>query len=164
MVTFDVAPHQRFTVRAAAIFRRDGHVLIHRAVKDDFWVVPGGRVEFGEAAAETVQREILEEMAMTAKIGALRYVVENFFTLDGFRVHELGYYFDGEITGAFPFAPDGAVCFRSCEVDAAQTELEFAWVRPEPETLVARRLYPMPLRTMLAQPGDGCQHLVIHEP
>jgi 8-oxo-dGTP pyrophosphatase MutT (NUDIX family) len=166
MLTFDVAPRERFTVRAAAIIRRDGHVLLHRGVNDDFWVLPGGRIEFGETAAATIEREMIEELARPAKVVALRYVVENFFSHDGFRVHELGYYFDAEITGDFPFAADGVVCFRSRDRDlsSVETELEFAWVRPEPATLIARRLYPMPLRTLLARPGGGTEHLVIHEP
>jgi hypothetical protein len=103
-------------------------------------------------------------MVTPAKVTGLRYVVENFFTDDGFRVHELGYFFDAEITGEFPFAADGAVCFRAREVDLAQTEIEFAWVRPEPAILIARRLYPMPLRTSLHRPSAGVEHLVIHEP
>jgi ADP-ribose pyrophosphatase YjhB (NUDIX family) len=83
----------RFQVRAAAIIREQGYVLLHRAEGDDFWALPGGRVDLGEEAAQTVVRELHEELGVIASCGSLKYVVENFFQYDGARYHEIGYYF-----------------------------------------------------------------------
>ena len=57
MIVMD-AGESRFQLRAGALIRSNGHILIHRAVGDPFWVLPGGRVEFHEAGAETLAREI----------------------------------------------------------------------------------------------------------
>ena len=61
MLSFDVGAG-KFQARAAAIIRREDHILIHRMIRDPFWTLPGGRVEFGEDAATTVAREIAEEL------------------------------------------------------------------------------------------------------
>jgi len=53
MICFDTE-HGRFNFRSVAIIIHDAHVLIHRAVADEFWALPGGRVEFFETSGEMV--------------------------------------------------------------------------------------------------------------
>src|SRR4051794_5094257 len=84
---------QRFQVRAAAVIFDDEHVLLHRAPGDDFWSLPGGRVEVGEEASATVTREIKEELGVGVTCGELLHLAENFFDLHGRRNHEIGLYF-----------------------------------------------------------------------
>lgn len=40
----------------------------------DFWSVPGGGVDPGEALVPALEREILEETGITAKVGRLVYI------------------------------------------------------------------------------------------
>ena len=101
MLSFSHQGH-RFHLRAAAVVVHDGHLLLHRAPGDDFWSLPGGRVEAGETAADAVARELREELGTTAQVGALRCVVENFFAYAGERHHELGLYFDVALPAGSP--------------------------------------------------------------
>ena len=82
MISFDFGSH-KFQVRAAAIFIWRSSVLLHRLEDDSFWALPGGRVEPGENAAETVVREMREELEQDAVCGPLTYVANlrrrNFF-------------------------------------------------------------------------------------
>ena len=80
MISF-IVDGVRFNFRAAAVIVDDGYVLLHRAAHEDFWSLPGGRVEAGEASAATVARELTEELgpACDARVGRLLWVVENFF-------------------------------------------------------------------------------------
>lgn len=84
---------QRFQVRAAAVVLHDGHVLLHRAPGDEYWALPGGRVEVGEQASATIVREMKEELGEDIECGQLLHVAENFFDLSGRRNHEIGFYF-----------------------------------------------------------------------
>lgn len=52
------------------------HILLHKM--DDFWVLPGGGVEF-EATTEGLKREFKEELGIEIKIKKLLWVAENFF-------------------------------------------------------------------------------------
>ena len=82
----------RFNFRAAAVIVDAGYALLHRASFEDFWSLPGGRVEAGEPSAATVARELAEELgpACQARVERLLWVIETFFTYEGVRVHELG--------------------------------------------------------------------------
>ncbi|HSW03928.1 NUDIX hydrolase [Aquabacterium sp.] len=84
---------QRFQVRAAAIILHDDFVMLHRGPGDDYWALPGGRVEVGEEASVTVVREMMEELGEAVHCGPLLHVAENFFDLAERRNHEIGFYF-----------------------------------------------------------------------
>jgi len=94
-----------FNFRAAAVIVDDGYALLHRASYEDFWSLPGGRVEVGEPSATTVARELAEELgpACEARVERLLWIVENFFEYEGERVHELGMYYLVTLGASCPY-------------------------------------------------------------
>jgi len=155
MLSFDVSG-SRFQMRAVAIIVRDGHILIHRATHEQFWSLPGGRIEFGETAAETLEREVMEELGTSSRVGALRFLVENLFAYEGRAVHEIGWYFDVDLTGSFPPVADG-ICHRV--VDGG-TQLEFRWIPLDGEALRTFPLLPPMLSVQLLDPTPGFRHII----
>ncbi len=83
-----------FNFRAAAVIIHGKRVLLHRAQYEDFWSLPGGRVEMLEPASDGLRREMLEELGETVDIGRLLWIGENFFEFRGADFHELGMYFE----------------------------------------------------------------------
>ena len=156
MLAFRLRQDRRFQMRAVAIIRHEGHVLIHKATHETFWALPGGRVEYGETAAEAVEREIAEELGCTSKIGPLRYLVENFFVYDGEGCHEIGWYYGVDLTSAFPFVT-GDICHRATE---GSYDLEFRWVRCDAETFGLYPLMPPMLAAQLVDLNPGFRHIV----
>lgn len=94
MITFEHGD-RRFNLRAVGvILDGDGRrVLIHRASHEDFWTLPGGRVEMGESAAEALVREMREELGVHVEVGRLLWVVEGFMEFLERRWHEVSFYF-----------------------------------------------------------------------
>jgi ADP-ribose pyrophosphatase YjhB (NUDIX family) len=92
MITFkqDAA---RFTYRVAAIATHNNHVLFEQAPSKTFWNPPGGRAELGETAAESLVREMREELGTEITIVRLLYVVEQFFSHKDISHQTLGLYF-----------------------------------------------------------------------
>ncbi|MGZ3638562.1 MAG: NUDIX hydrolase [Ktedonobacterales bacterium] len=82
-----------FTHRAVGVCVDDGYVLLHRSVNDDFWSLPGGRIELGEASLQAIVREMREELGLDAHTERLLWIVENFFTYGDVSHHELGMYY-----------------------------------------------------------------------
>jgi ADP-ribose pyrophosphatase YjhB (NUDIX family) len=66
-------------VGCGAAILRDGRLLLVKRLKDPeagCWNLPGGKVEFGEHAAEAAQREIAEELGIEILVTRLLGVVE----------------------------------------------------------------------------------------
>jgi 8-oxo-dGTP pyrophosphatase MutT (NUDIX family) len=83
----------KFNPRVAAVALHEDRVLLHRIEKDDFWSLPGGRIEAGESSADALRRETAEEMDADLKIGRMIWVVENFFEYENQPYHEIGFYY-----------------------------------------------------------------------
>lgn len=147
----------QFQVRAAAVLIDQGRLLVHRAVGDAFWCLPGGRVEAGEDSARTVERELLEELGERVQAERLLLVVENFYEHADLGRHEIGFYHRCHL------APGSALAqhqqpFAGIEL-GLPAPLEFAWV-PLAE-VPALTLYPECLRTLaLDEPDAVTRHVI----
>ncbi len=89
---------------AICICRRGDLILVaegHDSKKDQTFYRPlGGTIEFGERGDETVRREFREEIA--ADLADVRYLgmLENIFTYEGRRGHEIVLVYDGRLSDA----------------------------------------------------------------
>ena len=148
---------QRFNYRIAAVFVDDGHLLVHRAESDPFWALPGGRAEMRELAADTVRREMREELGEEVRVERLLGVVENLFRYSGLDYHELGMYWLAHLPATSP-RRDKAAWFHG---DDGGTPLVFRWVPlAEVATLDLR---PAFLRTAVGALPAAVEHVVVIE-
>lgn len=150
----------RFNLRAAGIALREGRVLVHRAQWDTHWTLPGGRVEVGEESDVALAREIEEEMGVIARIGALRFVMENFFSYNGISFHEMGLYYAVTLPEAFPFRTDGEICHECVDGNA---HLQFKWVDAREPSLAEIGFQPERLRGRLLGSDAGLTHITHRE-
>lgn len=60
---------KRMEMGVKALILNNGKFLVmhNNGVKEDLWELPGGRMEFGETAEETLKREIQEETGLGIK-------------------------------------------------------------------------------------------------
>ena len=80
-------------IQALALVRQADRILVEKGrdeVKDEtFFRLLGGTVEFGETGAESLRRELLEELGAEADVGRLVATIENLFTYEGEQAHEI---------------------------------------------------------------------------
>ncbi len=88
MIKFQKGNNQ-FNFRSIALFIKEDHILIQKDLKDDFWALPGGRVEFFETSADTVVREIHEELGWKVQVVRPIWFIENFFQIGKTNFHEV---------------------------------------------------------------------------
>ena len=96
-------------IRAAALAVRDDRILLarHRKGGREYYLLPGGGVEEGELARDTLVRELREEAGVDCEIRDLRYVVET-RSPDGGR-HVLQLVFETGISGEIGASTDPRV-------------------------------------------------------
>jgi len=87
-ITIDV-DNYKLNVRAAGIMIHNGKILVHRNINSDHYALIGGRVEIGESSADTVKREINEELGKNIEITGYISTIENFFEMKGSKYHEI---------------------------------------------------------------------------
>ena len=87
-ITIDV-DNYKLNVRSAGVMIHNGKILVHRSINSDHYALIGGRVEIGENSADTIKREIKEELGKNIKITGYISTIENFFEMKGSKYHEI---------------------------------------------------------------------------
>ena len=137
----------------AVILRPDGKFLMVGNPGADYLYSVGGRVRFGETAAEAVAREVQEETGVALAVERLGFVHENYFygdggALRGKLVYEISFFFYMKTPA--DFCP---VCHSRTE-DGRREFLE--WVAADDP----RTLYPEFFRSELSRPTPGVKHFL----
>lgn len=87
-ITIDVENY-KLNVRAAGVIIHNGKILLHRNINSNHYALIGGRVEIGESSADTIKREIKEELGKDIEITGYISTIENFFEMKGSKYHEI---------------------------------------------------------------------------
>lgn len=86
---------------AICLFRRGERILVMEGYdptkREQFFRPLGGGIEFGERGQETVQRELREEIQAEAQDIRYLFTLENIFTFNGQRGHEIVLVYDGRL-------------------------------------------------------------------
>ena len=150
----------RFNYRVAGAAIRDGHVLVCREDDDDYCMLPGGRVEMGEASNVALVREMAEELAMPVAVGRLLFTYESFYGRAGDRFHELGYVYAIELPD--DVRPGGAQPFLVREDEGHL--LQFSWLPLAGPALTEASLQPPWLPERLRMSGTAPENVIFHAP
>ena len=129
-------------------------MLLHRAVVDDFWAMPGGRCELGEPTEVALCREMQEEMGLAVRVERLLWVIEHFLTWRGTAHHELGFYYLLDPGPELVCDPD--TLFYGQE---GTLQLIFRWFPVD--ALEQVTLYPVFLRRALRHLPAQTEHIVL---
>ena len=90
---------QMIRPRVAVVLVEDGKILLmkHRKGEREYWVLPGGGVEFGETLEEAGMRELMEETGLEVRLMHLLFISES-IPPDKHR-HVQNFYFQGKRVG-----------------------------------------------------------------
>ena len=94
-ITIDVGDY-KLNVRAAGVMIHNGKILVHKSINSDHYALVGGRVEVGENSADTIKREIKEELGKDIEIKRYISTIENFFEMKGSKYHEIIFIYEIE--------------------------------------------------------------------
>ncbi len=173
MISFEIGA-VRFNCRAVAVIldRDERRVLLHKALFEDFWSLPGGRIEIGEASIDALKREMREELSVEVEVDRLLWVSEEFFEYLGTEWHGIGLYFLVRLPGDCPiyehdswsgieeFVED---IFVPEDLRAENNKLELVFQWCDREALHEFTLYPPFLADGLRILPESTQHVIRHE-
>ena len=84
----------------AAVIERDGRILVTRRLRDThlagLWEFPGGKCDPGESHEACLQREMIEELGVSARVGDEILVTEHAYPERTVRLHFRRCEIDGE--------------------------------------------------------------------
>ncbi len=121
-------PVEQIRPVAIAVIQDRGRLLVFKG-KDGrrtYYRPLGGGIEPGERAAETVQRELKEEIGATVRVGTRLGVLENLFRLKGRARHEIVTVFEAELRDRW-FATQRVLPAREADGEP----MEVRWVPME---------------------------------
>jgi ADP-ribose pyrophosphatase YjhB (NUDIX family) len=131
---------------ALAIIQRDDSFLVF-PVPDEVkkavgYRPPGGTIEFGERGADTVVRELSEELDLEVVVSKYLGTLENIFTYLGRPGHELARIYQARFADSAAYRRDSFACI---EADGAA----FTCVWKQRAALTRETLYPEGLMDLL---------------
>ena len=141
-----------FMYRVGGIAVHDGYLLVEHNTRHGHCFVPGGRVEYGESAAEALARELYEELGEEVEVGRLVLVTDNFFEQGNQRYQEAALYF------LVHFAPGSKTPGRRGRFEAGEPGTVFQWIRIEEAEQA--RLLPALLRERVGALPQTPEYLV----
>ena len=120
---------QTIKEKAMCIFPHDGNILVSKhfdSVKNEnFYRVLGGGVNFHETSEVGVRREIQEELSSDIENLKLLDVIENIFTYEGFKGHEITFLYTGDLAKKELYTQDSIhIVEDTYEFDAKWVALE----------------------------------------
>lgn len=133
---------------AVGVPRREDEVLLSRLCEDDddietFYRPIGGGIEFGESSDEALVREFDEELDVEVVDFDLLETLENTFTFDGQRGHEIWFLYDVALAESWPYERDE---FEGREPEVDET---YRAVWTPVDALDDVTVYPEHLRSLL---------------
>lgn len=155
MITFD-RENNRFNYRVVGVACESGRVLLHRAEIDNFWTLPGGRVEMLEPSDVSLKREMLEELGLKVEIERLLWWVENFFDYNDKNYHELALYYLMRLPAESEISQKDV--FKGIEPGI---DLTFRWFSLD--ELDSLAVYPSFLNDELKNLPASPQHIIHHD-
>lgn len=100
---------------ARGVCIQDGSVLLAYFKEDKHYFLPGGHIEIGESALETLRREFMEELKLKVEPTKFIAVLEHLWTNKHSTQHEINFIFSVE-------APSAQ------NIQSQRPHLEFRWV------------------------------------
>ena len=143
-------------IRVGAIIMKDGKILMVGNDRTDYLYSVGGRIKFGETAAEAIVREVFEETGVKMEIDRLGFVHENYFYGDaptnlGRLIYETSFYFYMKTPSDFEPISD------SFTEDNVREQLR--WASPDDEI----KMYPTFFKTELKHPTNDVRYFTNDE-
>ena len=130
---------KNFEIIARLVFLKNNKILFCKQKTEkteeteDYYFLPGGHVEFGESANDSIGREIEEELGAAASEVSFIGAVENIFSDEGGKHHELNLVFSAKLDRE--------------DVESLENHLEFAWV--DTTDLDGQEILPISLKNSL---------------
>jgi ADP-ribose pyrophosphatase YjhB (NUDIX family) len=146
---------------ALALIRRGQRILVEEGgdetKNETFFRLLGGRIEFGETGADAVRRELREELGVETDAESYLTTVENLFTYEGERGHEIALIYECSLRDRRLYALDAWEAVESTAVGSITHKV--VWKHMDSFVSGSEVLYPDGVAALVVsrdQSGQPC--------
>lgn len=127
----------KFNLKVMCIFKKEGKILVSKnfdKIKNEHFYRPlGGSVNFSETSGVAIRREIQEELHSEIEGLKLIDTIENLFTFEGVKRHEIVFFYTGDLVNKDLYQQDKIhVIEEAYEFDAEWVSIETILSGPTP--------------------------------
>jgi len=108
-------------ITRAVILDKD-KILLCKKKGNDYYFLPGGHIEFGETAEQALERELKEELNVSAEKFNYIGTIENFFTENDKKYHEIILVFHIEAKNVTDKTPEDHIEFSWVDIRSLKRE------------------------------------------
>src|SRR3989344_5768641 len=118
---------ETITLKAMCVFEKDGKVFVSKGFdkvkKETFYRFLGGHINFFETGEEGIRREIQEELGSKIENLKLIETMENLFTYQGEKGHEIDFLYSGDLVNKKLYTQNPIHVMDTQEFDAEWVSL-----------------------------------------
>lgn len=89
--------NKEFEICVRVVIQYQNKILVCFNVEKDYYFFPGGHIDFGESAEETLLREMKEELNLSLKKWVFIGTIENIYTENNQKHHEINLVFNAKV-------------------------------------------------------------------
>ena len=144
----------KFKFRVVGIAIHEHRVLLHKAEKNDFWSLPGGKIELFEPSVTALKRELREELRVGIEVERLIWVVEYFYPKKKKFIHEFAFYY------LIKFHDNPEIYLKTDAFMGSEGDMKLYFKWYDLSDIHQLKIYPDFLKQRLNNIRTGIEHII----
>lgn len=141
-------------MRTAGLLIQNGKILFHKNINKPHYCLIGGRIQIGEDSITALKREVLEELGKDVVVDDVAIIVENFFTMNNKKYHEILFVHNMQFTNE-----EDKLIEHDLEGIEKKEYMRYMWIKEK--DIDTTNICPKGINKILNKKDDKIRHIIL---